>query len=195
MCVVCHQRNNRYTRLHSTQRSSRVVLFLMCMKHSHAKKYFLETFHLDPHTLSKLGPVHKNNIFIILCAPCDSSLFNFNLKCTSLGFWYSSQRTVNPTFLSAWAILIWKKALCSIVQIRKGICAHTSNVRALDAKQRINLFWPYWKENYRNMLSTLEHGIHLFFRYPATSSINTVLPLAWIPSIRRCFYCRKLFDR
>ena len=25
---------------------------------------------------------------------------------------------------------------------KKGICAHIFNVRALDAKQRINLFWP-----------------------------------------------------
>ena len=26
---------------------------------------------------------------------------------------------------------------------KKGICAHIFNVRALDAKQRINFFWPY----------------------------------------------------
>ena len=34
---------------------------------------------------------------------------------------------------------------------KEGICAHIFNVRALDAKQKINFFWPYlsfiWPEN------------------------------------------------
>ena len=37
-----------------------------------------------------------------------------------------------------------KKAKCAIFLNKKGKCAHKFNVRALDAKQIINFFWPQW---------------------------------------------------
>ena len=87
------------------QRSSRRVLFLMCIEFFHAKK-MLETFHLDSHILSRWDPAFKtiSSSFFVLPVTLLSSISTSNVP--ALVFDILHNGTINTIFLAVW--LDWR---------------------------------------------------------------------------------------